>query len=76
MIRIINCKMSLEAMGIYMEQIGSGAMLGEKLTEKVPYLSWEYNFPRDELYISVDEGIEIPNLSEFGEVVDYGNSMG
>jgi hypothetical protein len=69
MITLINCKPYLEALGIYMEQTGSGELLSEKLSEKIAWLSWEYNFRDYTLYISVEEGTVIPDLSEFGEVV-------
>lgn len=69
MITLINCKLKLEALGIFMEQRGSGALFEEKLIEKLIYLSWEYDFAQDQIKIWVEEGTIIPDLSEFGEVV-------
>jgi hypothetical protein len=66
----------LEAMGIYMEQPNSGNLLGEKLSEKIVWYSWDYNFPEDRLAISVEDGTEIPDLSEFGELVENDGFMG
>lgn len=71
MITLINCKLKLEALGIYMEQIGSGALFTDALTQKMPYISWEYDFAQDMIKIWVEDGQEIPDLSEFGEVLSY-----
>lgn len=76
MITLINCRQKLEALGIYMEQSGSGELFGEKLSEKLVWMSWEYNSQSDTLTISVEEGTEIPDLSEFGEVVPNDNFTG
>ena len=75
-ITLINCKVKLEAIGIFMEQIGAGELLGEKLSGKIVWLSWGYNFPNDTLTIEVEEGTEIPDLSEFGELVTNDGFMG
>jgi hypothetical protein len=76
MITIVNCKSYLEALGIYMEQTGAGELLAERLSAKLTYLSWEYYFRQEMLIIYVEEGTEIPDLSEFGEVLPNDNSMG
>lgn len=70
MITLINCKLKLEALGIYMEQIGSGALFEQELVKKIPnYISWEYDFAKDRIIIWVEEGTEIPDMSDFGELV-------
>lgn len=70
MIALINCKLKLEALGIYMEQIGSGALFEQELIKKIPnYISWEYDFAKDQIKIWVEEGTEIPDMSDFGELV-------
>lgn len=71
-IKLINCKPKLEAMGIYMEQTGSGDLLYQRLSEKVLVLAWEYNFQEDMLIVEVEEGTVIPDMSEFGELVEDG----
>jgi hypothetical protein len=72
MITLINCKLKLEALGIYMERIGSGALFEQELVKKIPnYVSWEYDFAQDQIKIWVEDGTEIPDLSEFGEVLSY-----
>lgn len=76
MITLINCKSKLEELGIFMERIGSGAVFEEKLVQKLTYLSWEYDFAQDKIIIWVEEGMEIPDLSEFGEVVVDGDFIG
>lgn len=73
---LINCKLKLEALGIYMERIGSGALFEQELIKKVPYLSWEYDFEQDKIIVWADEETVIPDLSEFGEVVPNDNPMG
>lgn len=75
-ITLINCKQKLEAMGVFMELIGSGAIFSDILTRKIPYLSWEYDFALDKILIWVDDGMSIPDLSEFGEVVLDGAPIG
>jgi hypothetical protein len=67
-ITLINCRVYLEALGIYMERMGSGELLSEKLSERVIWMSWGYNTPEDTLTISVEDGTEVSSLSEFGEV--------
>jgi hypothetical protein len=59
-----------------MEQTGAGELLAERLSAKLTYLSWEYYFRQEMLIIYVEEGTEIPDLSEFGEVLPNDNSMG
>lgn len=59
-----------------MEQMGAGELLAERLSAKLIYLSWEYYFRQETLIIYVEEGTEIPDLSEFGEVLPNDNSMG
>jgi hypothetical protein len=69
MIILINCKPHLEALGIYMERIGSGNLFEQELVKKIPnYISWEYDFAQDRIIIWIEDGTEIPDLSEFGEV--------
>jgi hypothetical protein len=69
MITLINCKAKLEVMGIYMEQTGSGAILGEKLSERLVWTWWGYYFEDERLEIGIEDGTEIPNMSDFGELV-------
>lgn len=58
-------------MGIDMDAIGSYERLCAELTKRLSYLCVEYNFPPvDCLLIDVDDGMDIPDLSDFGEVVD------
>lgn len=77
MITLINCKLKLEAIGIYMEQTGSGDLLTAKLSEKTSEWSWwQYDFQNDTLYMEFYEGVEIPDLSEFGELVTDDHFMG
>lgn len=71
MITLINCKVKLEALGIYMEQRGSGDLFSEQLSQVLNYLSWEYDFSSDTILIWVEDGTEIPDLSMFGEVGSY-----
>lgn len=60
-----------------MEQIGSGALFTDELSRKIPNsLSWEYNFVQDQIKIWVENGTEIPDLSEFGEVFSYESFVG
>lgn len=68
-IKLINCDVKLKAMGINMEDIGSYDRLGIELSKRMAYLWMEYDFPPlDYMLIDVEEGTEIPDLSEFGEV--------
>lgn len=76
MIILINCKLKLEALGIFMEQRGSGALFEQELVKKLTYLSWEYDFMQDQIKIWVEEGTGIPDLSEFGEVVTNDDPIG
>jgi hypothetical protein len=55
-----------------MQQTGSNELLGEKISEKVTWLSWEYNMRDYILYITVEDGIEVPDLSELGEIQNDG----
>lgn len=71
-ITLINCKVKLEAMGIDMET--SPELLSEKINEKITYLSWNYSVMEDILIITAEE--ELPDMSEFGDVVHNDNSMG
>lgn len=76
-LKLVNCDVNLKAMGINMEDIGAYDRLCEKLAERLTYISVEYNFPPlDCLFIEVEEGVEIPNLSDFGEVVPYDYTNG
>jgi hypothetical protein len=72
MITLLNCKPHIEALGIDMQQTGSNELLGEKISEKVTWLSWEYNMRDYILYITVEDGIEVPDLSELGEIQNDG----
>jgi hypothetical protein len=68
-IKLINCDSRLKAIGINMEDIGSYDRLGIELAKRMAYLWMEYDFPPlDYMLIDVEEGTEIPDLSEFGEV--------
>jgi hypothetical protein len=68
-IKLINCDARLKAIGINMEDIGSYDRLGIELEKRISYLWMEYDFPPlDYMLIDVEEGTEIPDLSEFGEV--------
>lgn len=73
---LINCKSYLLAIGIDMELRGSGELFTEKLTEKLPdYQGWEYNFSEEKLIIWINEGTEIPDMSEFGELVTNAENL-
>lgn len=63
--------MKLKVMGINMEDIGAYDRLCVELAKRLSYLCVEYDFPPlDYILIDVEEGTEIPNLSDFGEVAE------
>lgn len=77
-IKIINCDVNLKTnFGIDMQAIGSYNRLCEDMSAKLPLLNLEYDYPPlDYILLEVEDGITIPDLSMFGEVQLYGNSLG
>jgi hypothetical protein len=70
-IKLINCDVKLKAMGINMEDIGAYDRLCTELSTRLSYLCVEYDFPPlDYILIDVEEGTEIPDLSDFGELME------
>lgn len=68
-IKLINCDAKLKAMGINMEDVGAYDHLCVELSKKLIFTCVEYDFPPlDYILIDIEEGTEIPNLSDFGEV--------
>lgn len=54
-----------------MEHIGSGALFEQELIKKIPnYVSWEYDFAEDQIKIWIEEGTEIPDMSDLGELAE------
>lgn len=75
-ITLINCDVKLKAMGIDMQAIGSFDALQVQLSTRLSYTGLEYNFPpMDCVYIDVEDGTEVPYLSDFGEVVTDDGSI-
>jgi hypothetical protein len=68
---LINCDTHLKALGIDMNEIGATDQFVKLLQEKIVYDYWEYDFSSDTLKITVLEGNENTDLSEFGEVSEY-----
>lgn len=71
-IKIINCNSNL-----LMGQVGSFNALYDKIANKLSFTNVEYDFTSNSILITVSDEIaeEIPDLSEFGEVVlnvDFG----
>jgi hypothetical protein len=73
MITIIltNCDTHLKVLGIDMNQTGATDQFVKLLQKKIVYEYWEYDFSSDTLKITVLEGNENTDLSEFGEVSEY-----
>lgn len=73
MITIIlgNCDVKLKELGVDMNEIGAPDRFVVLLKERVVYEYWEYLFIEDLLKITVLEGNEMADLSEFGEVLEY-----
>jgi hypothetical protein len=70
-IKLINCDVKLKIMGINMEDIGSYDRLCVEMAKRLPFVGLEYDFPPlDFILIDVEEGTEIPDLSDFGEVTE------
>jgi hypothetical protein len=68
MIILTNCKPYLEAMGIYLEQVGAVDLLSSKLAERLTLDGWEYDFYESKLIIYTNE-TEV-DMSDFGGVVN------
>lgn len=69
-ITLIYCYQNLINLGIDMNAINSGVLFENQLYSSIPnYESWGYDFSQDTLLITIPDGIAIPDLSKFGEVV-------
>lgn len=73
MITIIlgNCDEKLKLLGVDMNETGAPDRFVVLLKEKIVYECWEYGFAEDQLKITVLEGQETVDLSDFGEVLEY-----
>lgn len=74
-IKLINCNSKLLAQGIDLSK-SENVALNNSLITMMPVIQWNYMFDTDSLLIEVQDGTTIPDLSSFGEVVPYDNSMG
>lgn len=76
MITIINCKSTLEANGIMLEQIGAGDKFYQKILQKAPDIQWDYTFETDKLKVWTTNQTLLSKLSQLGEVVANDSTMG
>lgn len=69
-VKLINCDVNLKSnFGIDMQDRGSYDKLCAEMSKKTPYMGLEYDFPPlDYILLDMEDGMEIPNLTGFGEV--------
>lgn len=76
-ITLINCNVRLLALGIDMQAIGSGNLMNDVVSAKLPnYQSWGYDYITDTVTITVPDDSVIPDMSDLGEVVPNDSPIG
>lgn len=77
LIKIKNCNFHLLLLGIDMNMEGSINLLHSAVLPRIAsYSSIMYEFATDTIRIEVPDGVSIPDLSVFGEVIINDSSMG
>lgn len=66
LITLVNCKSQLQSQGI---NLTDNNQMGQKITPLLSWQSWDYNFDKDEMSITVQDSTIIPDLSSIGTVV-------